>query len=116
MSDYVDRDAYEDLDQATRVKLRSDGTVDKADTNDGDVTLGTTSSSALAGDRVRVLIQHAAGTMTFVATGAINVGDRVYTAASGKVKRSAGGSATYLGIALQSAGADGDRLEVALIG
>lgn len=86
--------------------IKSDGTVAAAAGN----ALGVTESDAAIGDQVPVI---ALGTAVVTAGGAIALGARVEVGATGKAVTKAAGVA--VGVALQAAAADGDRIEVFLI-
>lgn len=80
-----------------------------------------TDEAGAAEDLVNVAILACTqGTLKVVndATGAIAVGDVIVPAASGKVKKIAAGAGNYyvVGIAMQTAAADGDQFEIAPIG
>lgn len=80
-----------------------------------------TDEAAAAEEPVNVQpLATAHGTMRVVndATGALAVGDQLVPAAAGKVKKIAAGAGNYyvVGIAMQTAAADGDVLEIIPIG
>ncbi len=60
------------------------------------------------------LLGAAQGTRLMVASEALSAGDKLYTAAGGKVQNLPGSAGTYylVGVALTAAAADGDELEV----
>jgi hypothetical protein len=68
------------------------------------------------GDVRRIRLRTAVGTMRMIANGVINQGAGCWTAAAGKVSASPGTGATYVGICIEPAAADGDVIEVLHIG
>lgn len=75
-----------------------------------------TDEASAAEDPVNVAVAGVAdGTVLMVASEAIDAGEHVYTAASGKVQDLPAGAGTYyeVGLALTAASADGDLIEVA---
>lgn len=91
-----------------RVRLDSAGDIVYADAREAD--LGTTENGCADNEYVSVRLRQHEGTNVMIASGAISVGDRVYGADDGKVTASMGGHCC--GIALTSATADGDQIEV----
>jgi len=89
-----------------RVKLDSSGNISAAGATDD--WIGTTISAIAASGTGTVRLRNSPGTHMFVAAGAIEVGDRLYPSASGKVDdvQSAGGWTGF--VAASAALADGD--------
>ena len=116
MSQYVDGStktfvADEAIAVHTRVKLDSDGRVTIAGLADKEIGTVVTPAFA-AGDVVTVRLRTAAGTHKMIAIEAITVGSVVYTETAGKVQDTAASTAFQVGIALETAAADGDIIEV----
>ena len=116
MSQYVDGStktfvADEAIAVHTRVKLDSDGRVTIAGLTDKEIGTVVTPAFA-AGDVVTVRLRTAAGTHKMIAIEAITVGSVVYTETAGKVQDTAASTSFQLGIALETANADGDVIEV----
>ena len=93
-----------------RVVLDSSGTISAAGATDN--WIGTTVSAIAASGTGTVRLRNAPGTHMFVAAGAVDVGDMLYPAASGKVDDVAAGVFTGFQ-AIDSAAADGDIIEAA---
>jgi hypothetical protein len=105
--------AYETIPAGSRVVLRADGLValaGVADTEIGTAILHSGKSSYAAGDPVGVALVNHPGTVTCVASEAITKAAVVKRAAGGKVAVS--GAGTTVGIAFESADADGEFIEV----
>jgi hypothetical protein len=94
--------------QHLRVALLSTGQTAVAGA--GAPGIGTSDNACFAsGDFHSVRLWTAVGTRKMVASGAINAGGSVFAAASGKVSSS---GTLYLGLAMESAAADNDVIEV----
>ena len=79
----------------------------------GDKDVGVQWEEAFeSGDVRAVYLNSNAGTQKVVAAGSIDVGDEVYTAADGKVSDTHATNSTLRGIAIESAGADNDVIEI----
>ena len=101
-----------DITAGQVVELSGDGTVVPA--GDGSTkVVGVALTNAKAGEMVTVVTE---GVVEVIAAGAINAGDKVQSAAGGKVAKwtasAAGDSAKIIGTALTSALADGDKVKV----
>lgn len=96
------------LAQYLRVKVNGSLALSAAGVND--VEVGVTEEAVFAANKATpVRLRTADGTFKFVASGAITKGDWVYAGASGKVASS---GTLAIGIALTTASADGDVIEV----
>lgn len=99
------------IGQYLRVKHDGSGQVTLAGLTDIDI--GTANLPSYAADEnIPVLLRTAPGTCIMVASEAIAVGALLYSAASGKVADTDGGSAVVIGHAETAATADGDYIEV----
>ncbi|MEW6306186.1 MAG: capsid cement protein [Verrucomicrobiota bacterium] len=104
---------------ATRYLLAKDGSDDShvAVCGASDIPLGVmTDEAEAAEDLIAVeVLGVSKRTLLMVASEAIDRGEHVYTAASGKVQDLPAGAGTYyeVGVALTAASADGDLIEVA---
>lgn len=101
--------AGEALVKNRRVKLNGSGEAVYADADD--VWIGTAEQDASSGDHVTVRMRNCPGTRKMVAAGAITAYANVTAQDDGKIDDALTGGTTT-GIALESAGADGDILEV----
>lgn len=96
------------LGVGVRVKLDSSGLISAAAATEA--WIGTTVSAVAASTSGTVRLRNCPGTHMFVAAGAIDAGDMLYPAASGKVDDAAAG--TFTGFqAISAAAADGDIFE-----
>lgn len=93
-----------------RVKLDTNGLISAAGATDA--WIGTTVAPVAASGVGTVRLRNAPGTHMFVAAGAVDVGDKLYPAASGKVDDVAAGNFTGF-VAINAAAADGDIIEAA---
>jgi hypothetical protein len=101
------------IGQYNRVKLNGSGQLAVAGASDH--AIGTVEKAAFAAGDVRdCRLRSAEGTRKMIANGAIAVGTTVFAAASGKI--SATKNAFPEGIAMEAAGADGDIVEVMMLG
>ena len=91
-----------------RVTLDSSGTIAAAGATDN--WIGTTVSAIPASGTGTIRLRNAPGSHMFVAAGAVDVGDMLYPAASGKVDDVAAGVFTGFQ-AVDAAAADGDIIE-----
>lgn len=94
--------------EAVRVKLDSSGTISAAGV--GEDWIGVTVAPIAASGSGTVRLRSAPGTVEVTAAGAVTLGAKLYTAASGKVDDAVNGDFTGLE-ALQAASADGDIIE-----
>jgi len=99
------------LGVGVRVKLDSNGLISAAGATDA--WIGTTCHAIAASGTGTVRLRNSPGTHLFVAAGAVEVGDKLYPAASGKVNdvQSAGGWTGF--VAVSAASADGDIITAA---
>ncbi len=109
---YLPLTAGADITVGQVVELSGDGTVVPA--GDGSTkVIGVALINAKAGEKVTVVTK---GVVEVVASGSISAGDKVQSAAGGKVATwsasAAGDSAKIIGTALTSASADGDKVKV----
>ena len=109
---YLPFTAEVDIQAGQVVELNGEGVVVPA--GDGSTkVIGVALINAKAGEKVTVVTE---GVVEVVAAGTINAGDKVQSAAGGKVATwsasAAGDSAKIIGIALTSASADGDKVIV----
>lgn len=96
--------------QHLRVKLSS-GKLAAAGISDKEI--GTIEAAAFAdGDIVAVRLRSAQGTCKMVASGVVNAGSEVYTAASGKISGTYASGSYPLGVALETTTANNDIVEV----
>lgn len=94
--------------EAVRVKLDSSGTISAAGV--GEDWIGVTTMPIAASGSGTVQLRSAPGTVEVTAAGAITLGAKLYTAASGKVDDAVNGDFTGY-VAGQAASADGDIIE-----
>jgi len=116
MSQFVDTNtrtfvADEAIAIHLRVKLDSDGRVTIAGLADKDIGTALTPAYA-AGDTINVKLRTGAGTHKMVAIEALAIGAELFTEANGKVQDTAASTSFRVGVALESATADGDIIEV----
>lgn len=98
-------DLTEDCPKHARVNI--DGTVAGAT----DLDLGVARVNALNGEMVAVHALNLPGSLKMLASGSISKGDKVFTAADGKVSATQATGAFLRGLALEAA-VDGDIVEV----
>jgi len=104
--------AGEALAAYRRVKLTAAGTVSYADADEPEI--GVTEAAAASGARVAVALK-GGRTHKCVAAGAVTVNAAIYGMADGKVDDTATGSGSaVIGLALETALADGDVIECIL--
>lgn len=103
--------AAEAIDQHRLVKINSSGQAAICGVHED--WHGVNERPVASGDAATIRLRRGAGTVTMTAAGAIARGDRVYTAASGKINDVV--SRAQVGVALEAATADGDRIEVAIV-
>jgi hypothetical protein len=96
------------LTPGIRVKLDTSGLISAAGATDA--WIGTTVSAIAASGTGTVRLRNCPGTHMFVAAGAIDAGDMLYPAASGKVDDVAAGNFTGFQ-AISAVAADGDIFE-----
>ena len=111
---YLPFTAGADITAGQIVELSGDRTVVPA--GDGSTkVIGVALINAKSGEKVTVVTE---GVVDVIAAGAVSAGDRVQSAAEGKVAKwtasAAGDSAKIIGTALTSASADGDKISVKL--
>jgi len=97
--------------QHLRVKLDSDGRVTVAGLTDKGIGTATRPTFA-AGEELTVALNTKPGTQKMVAIEAVAAGATLYSEAGGKVQDTAAATAFPVGIAMESADADGDVIEV----
>lgn len=95
-----------------RVKVDSAGLISVAGATDN--WIGTTIAVVAASGVGTVRLRNAPGTMLFVASAPITLGDRLYPTAAGKVDNAAGTGAFTGYVALEAATADEDIIECAM--
>ena len=101
-----------DISKARLLTLAGTGNVAHASASGKPV--GVSLYAVSAGDTVSVKLINSQGTFEIEAAGAIDLGDPVYAAASGKVQALPADAGDYqrIGIAVEAATADGDIIEV----
>lgn len=98
------------ISRYSTVKLSSSsGTVVEA-CGSNESNIGFSEELVASGETVTVRLKNGGGTFKAIANGAFNAGASLYNMASGKVDDISGGTARY--VALESAVADGDIIEV----
>jgi hypothetical protein len=103
--------AGEALSSYLLVKVEADGHVVKAGDSATESLVGVTTTSADNGGATTISLVNGGGTAYATASEGIDAGDAVYTAASGKIASSVT-TGTKVGIALDTAAADGDIIEI----
>lgn len=74
--------------------------------------IGTAMVGGVSGDEVAVSFANKQGTTKMIALTDVALGAKVYSAAAGKVSKTQGAGSFLQGIAMETAAADGDIIEV----
>jgi len=97
------------LDAYVCVKITSDGTIALSESNLEPV-VGFTTQPVAANEAASISLLYGGGTTFATASKSIDAGDIVYNTTGGKITDAS--STTKVGVALESASADGDVIEI----
>lgn len=105
--------AGESIPQFSRVRIDATGEARLAGAVDGWV--GVAVQTAAVGERVAVLSRNQAGSVGFIAAGAVTIGAPLYPAASGRVTATAPEFGPPIGVALGAASGAGAFIEATMV-
>ena len=107
--------ANEAIELYSRVKIHTDGKVQKAGLAELGIGTNQTAAAFADGDEISVKLYSAGGTHKMRCKEAVDVGDAVFTDAAGEIQDTSTSTAFQIGFALETTTAEDDICEVVFV-